>query len=64
MRRRLLGFLVGSLLVIIWITLGFLNLILIIGAGLIGYLIAALTGSEQDKESLRSKLIKILQLKE
>lgn len=64
MKKRIIGALLGSLIVIIWITLGFGNLLLVILAGLIGYAIAALTSDEKEKNALRSKLTKILQLKE
>lgn len=64
MKRRIIGFLIGSLIVLLWITLGFFNLILIILAGLVGYLVAALTGKAEEKTDLRMKLIKFLQLKE
>lgn len=64
MKKRIIGALLGSLIVIIWITLGFGNLLLVILAGLIGYAIAALTSGEKEKNALRSKLTKILQLKE
>ncbi|MFH5810319.1 hypothetical protein [Companilactobacillus sp. FL22-1] len=64
MKRRIIGFLIGSSIVLLWITLGFFNLILIILAGLVGYLVAALTGKAEEKTDLRMKLIKFLQLKE
>lgn len=64
MKRRIIGALLGSLIVIIWITLGFGNLLLVVLAGFIGYAIAALTGNKTEKNELRTKLTRILQLKE
>lgn len=64
MRRGLFGFILASSLVLIWIILGFDNLLLVLIAGVLGYLIAILTGSTRDKQALHSKIIKILQIKE
>ncbi|GEO58295.1 hypothetical protein [Companilactobacillus bobalius] len=64
MKRGIIGSIVGSVLVAIWIVLGFGNLLLIVLAGMVGYLIATITGSAEDKSSLRSKITKILQIKE
>lgn len=64
MKRGIIGAIIGSVLVIIWIVLGFGNLLLIVLAGMVGYLIATITGSVEDKSSLRSKITKILQIKE
>ncbi|APU72382.1 hypothetical protein IV63_GL000357 [Companilactobacillus crustorum] len=60
----MIGAITGSLIVILWIILGFGNLLLVILAGFIGYLVAALTGSKKEKNELRTKLTKILQVKE
>ncbi|HIY93292.1 hypothetical protein [Companilactobacillus sp. HBUAS56275] len=64
MKRGIIGSIIGSALVIIWIVLGFGNLLLIVLAGLVGYLIATITGSSQDKTDLRTRITKILQIKE
>lgn len=64
MKRGIIGSIIGSVLVIIWIVLGFGNLLLVALAGIIGYLIATITGSSKDKSDLRTKITKILQIKE
>ena len=47
MRRSYWGFVVGAVLAAIWISFGFMSLILIIIAGLLGYIAASLTGSKE-----------------
>ena len=60
MRRSYWGFVVGAVLAAIWISFGFMNLILIIIAGLLGYIAASLTGSKEDLEGFRSQVIRVL----
>ncbi|MCM6844760.1 hypothetical protein [Latilactobacillus curvatus] len=60
MRRSYWGFVVGAVLAAIWISFGFMNLILIIIAGLLGYIAASLTGSKEDLEGFRSQVNRVL----
>lgn len=60
MRRSYWGFVVGAVLAAIWISFGFMNLILIIIAGLLGYIAASLTGSKEDLEGFRSQVNQVL----
>ncbi|AUI72268.1 hypothetical protein COSHB9_17430 [Companilactobacillus alimentarius] len=64
MKRGIIGSIIGSVLVIIWIVLGFGNLLLVVLAGMVGYLVATVTGSSKDKSDLRTRITKILQIKE
>lgn len=64
MKRGIIGSIIGSVLVIIWIVLGFGNLLLVVLAGMVGYLVATMTGSSKDKSDLRTRITKILQIKE
>lgn len=60
MRRSYWGFVVGAVLAAIWISFGFMSLILIIIAGLFGYIAASLTGSKEDLEGFRSQVNRVL----
>ncbi|MSD83807.1 hypothetical protein GKC32_05895 [Lactobacillus curvatus] len=60
MRRSYWGFVAGAVLATIWISLGFMSLILIIIAGLLGYIAASLTGSKEDLEGFRSQINRVL----
>ena len=60
MRRSYWGFVVGAVLAALWISFGFMNLILIIIAGLLGYIADSLTGSKEDLEGFRSQVNRVL----
>ena len=60
MKRSYWGFIAGAALAAIWIGFGFVSLILILIAGLIGYIAASLTGSKDDLEGFRSQVNRVL----
>ncbi|MEJ1312609.1 hypothetical protein QY888_10960 [Latilactobacillus sakei] len=50
----------AAALAAIWIGFGFVSLILILIAGLIGYIAASLTGSKDDLEGFRAQVNRVL----
>ncbi|KRM23411.1 hypothetical protein [Latilactobacillus graminis] len=60
MKRAYWGFVAGAILAAVWIGMGFMSLILIIIAGLLGYIAASLTGSKEDLEGFRSQVNRVL----
>lgn len=62
MNRRSIGMLVGLFIGVIWIGFGFFKLILILLLGLIGWIIAAITGSSDDVTTLKNKINSLLDI--
>ena len=60
MERNQFGLIVGIIIATVWIWLGFSSLILILLAGLAGYIIASLTGSQADTERFRKQVNRLL----
>ena len=64
MKRGMIEAITGILLVIFWITLGLGNLLLIILGAIVGYLVATITGTSEDKFYLKTRINKLLRIKE
>lgn len=60
MTRSQIGILVGVLMALIWSWLGFAKLIFVLLAGLIGYIVASLTGSSTDLATFRKQVNRLL----
>lgn len=60
MNRRSIGMLVGLFIGIIWIGFGFFKLLLILLLGLIGWIVAAITGTSDDVTILKDKINSLL----
>lgn len=56
MNRRIVGLLIGLTIGVIWVGFGFFQLLVILILALIGWVIAALTGNEDDVAALKNSI--------